>query len=192
MQFPGGLKPSLNAKERPAEPKTYIMKLENHPTQKGVRFTGAYGKVNQKGHHFLIENLSIFEPIDIGILIDDPSRPVTLELYKYRFDQPLLTARTDKTGTLLTRIYTQGDLRIRVRAVKNDVVAYKLAVRVGKEEVPELLKSFIEIKQKSPSGNASKNGHLKIPLIIGGILAILFVFGGVILFFLIYSIKKNK
>ncbi len=192
LWMPGILKPALSANDPPTQPKTYIMKLENHPTDQGVRLTGAYGQVNQKGHHFLIENLSIFEPVDIGVLIDDPSQPVVLELHKYRFEDPLMTERTDEKGTLFTRIRTQGDLRIRVRAVNDAVVPYKLVIRIGKPIEPEPLEAFIQIKHGSSTGKASKMGALKIPFIIGGILAILIVIGSITLFLIIFFYKKNQ
>lgn len=143
--------------ETDASARVVVLEPEGTGDGAGARFAGVKGEVDEAGHRFLVENLSLFQPVEVGVLLDRPSPPLVLELYKYRFDQPLRTYRTDAKGGVLARLRTQGDLRIAVRAQEGRV-PFTLVVRVGEEVEPRPLQVFIPTRTGAGEGGVPGPG----------------------------------
>ena len=120
-----------------------------------LRIAGVAARTEAAPHRFLVESLSVFSPVEVVLT----GKGLTLNVYKYRFEDPLLTLKSDAEGHLYHRLRTEGDLRLEVTGPPG--VAYQLLVVVGPEEPPALP---VEL---APAG-ARRDGGLGLPLAAGG------------------------
>jgi len=128
-----------------------------------VRIAGVAGRTEEAPHRFLAKGLSVFSLVKVALAGKD----LRLNVYKYRFEDPLLTLRSGPEGHLYHWLRTEGDLRLEV--VGPPGVAYRLLVAVGPEAPPALPVDLM------PAKTERRDGGLALPLAAGG--ALLLVLG---------------
>lgn len=146
------------------------------------------GTVGSQGEKFILENLSILQPVEITLISKDTESDLTLQLCKFDWKKPERSGSTKGTGNQTLKIRTQGDLKIFVSSPQGEK-PYQLAVWVGDEMKPNMKAAFVpkgEYK-KLKGGSAGTAGGFGSPVlwIIAGLLA-------AILVVLILVLKKGK
>lgn len=121
-----------------------------------LRIAGVAGRTEKAPHRFLVKDLSVFSPVEVVLT----GKGLMLNVYKYRFEDPLLTLKSDPEGHLYHRLRTEGELRLEVAGPPG--APYRLLVAVGPEEPPALP---VEL---APAG-ARRDGGLGLPLAVGGV-----------------------
>ena len=125
----------------------------------------AEGTLAGNEQHFTLSNLSIFQPVAVVVIAEDPTHPVTLRLGKFDWKEDFKGGKTGSDGRVVAAFRTQGDLLVTVGAP--DAAAYTLAVWVG-EEAPPPMKPLLV-----PAGDADGGGwreHKLLLAIAGGLL----------------------
>ena len=159
-------KPASNArKDGPVEAeegrKVYRIAL-SEPAEDGGRYGGVEGRASAEGDRFGIEGLGLFEPVDLLLLHDGTEGKLYLEIFKYRFDQPLDRAEATPEEPAVIGLRTQGGLRIRVRAEQEPPVPYRLFVRVAPEETDRIAPPFTaDAPQAATASPAAEPGDGK-------------------------------
>ena len=126
-----------------------------------LRVAGVAGHTEKAPHRFLLKGLSVFSPVEVVLA----GEGLTLNVYKYRFEDPLLTLESDPEGHLYHRFRTEGELRLEVAGPPG--VPYRLLVAVGPEEPPALPVSLGTAKADRPAK------VLGFPLAVGGVALLL-------------------
>ncbi len=113
----------------------YKLNLKRLEDWKNFSGAGAKGKVGPKGVGFLVENLSVFQPVNVFLISQEKDKVLRLDIYKYRFEKPERTLTTDREGVAVAMLRTQGDLRVKVSGPEG--AGFYLAIIVGDEIDPE-------------------------------------------------------
>ncbi len=154
---PGSGRPaSASRKDGPVEAeedrKVYRIAL-GEAAEDGGRYGGVEGRAGAEGDRFGIEGLGLFEPVDLLLLHDGTEGKLYLEIFKYRFDQPLERAEATPEEPAVIGLRTQGGIRIRVRAEQAPPVPYRLFVRVAPEETDRIAPPFIADAPEAATGS---------------------------------------
>ncbi len=153
------------------------------PDVPGGRIAVLQGNVDKKGDKFIVENLSILQPVEVTLLSKDPDADLTLQLCKLDWKKPERSGSTKGTGIQTFRIRTEGDLKIFVASSRGEVPG-QLVVWVGDRIQPEMKPAFIPKEQYkgtkggSPGAAAGLGSPVLwiIALLLAAILAVLIIF----------------
>lgn len=99
------------------------------------------GEADTDGDKFFIQNLFITQPVTVVLMAANPSRPLTLNLSKYRYDQSDRSGDTGSSGAVSFDFRTQGELKIHVKPKDPEVdeaVPYFLVAWAGDDVQPDL------------------------------------------------------
>lgn len=122
------------------------------------RVMALQGTVGPQGQKFIIEDLSILQPVEITLLSKEDETDLVLELCKFDWKKPERSGSTKGTGARTFRIRTQGDLKIFVASTGGEKT-YQLAVWVGDEVQPNIQPAFIPKGEfKKTKGGSSSFG----------------------------------
>ncbi|MHB8110061.1 MAG: hypothetical protein ACYDHW_08520 [Syntrophorhabdaceae bacterium] len=146
------------------------------------------GEVGQQGEKFILENLSISQPVEITLLSKDPETDLNLQLCKFDWKKPERSGSTKGTGSQTFKIRTQGDLKIFVASPQGEK-PYQLAIWVGEDVKPNMKPVFIPKDQyrKTKGGSGGIGGMFASP-----VLWIIAALLGAILVVLIMFLKRGK
>ena len=145
-------------------PTTYNLQLKKDPAIPTGQAAGVGGDVDGAGHRFLVENLTLVQPVAVGVVADDPSKPIEVKLSKYDFESTDRNGTTDSSGRASFRLRTEGDLRILVRSTTSEPAPYSLMVWVGEEVPSEVRGPLVPMKKGSGA-----SGWLSPPVLVGGL-----------------------
>lgn len=153
------------------------------PEAPGGKIAVLQGNVDTKGEKFVIENLSILQPVEVTLLSKDPDADLTLQLCKLDWKKPERSGSTKGTGSRTFRIRTEGDLKIFVASARGENPG-QLVVWVGDKVQPEMRPAFIPKDQfkKAKGGSPSAAAGFASPvlwviaLLLAAILVVLIIF----------------
>jgi hypothetical protein len=131
------------------------------------RLAMAEGRLAANEHHFTLSNLSIFQPVAVVAVADDPAHPVTLRLGKFDWKEDFKGGTTGRDGRVIASFRTQGDLLVTVGAT--DAAGYSLAVWAGDEAPPPMDALLV------PAGAGDGGGwraHKLLLAFVGGVLVL--------------------
>lgn len=75
------------------------------------------GAVGAEGEKFFVEHLTMFQPAMVVLIAADVSRPLRLNLAKFRYDETAWSGETGDVGTVSHSFRTQGEVKIHVQPV---------------------------------------------------------------------------
>ncbi|OQA34537.1 MAG: hypothetical protein BWY57_00393 [Betaproteobacteria bacterium ADurb.Bin341] len=140
------------------------------------KFVAVQGSAGTAGEKFVLENLSILQPVEVTLLAKDDRAELKLQLGKFDWKNPDRSGSTKGSGSATFHVRTEGDLKIQVSASQPET-PYQLAVWVGDEVQPPMSPAFVSkerFKGKSLGGFDWGSPVLWIiALLLGAILAIL-------------------
>ena len=140
------------------------------------KFVAVQGNAGTAGEKFILENLSILQPVEVTLLAKDDKAELNLQLSKFDWKNPDRSGSTKGTGSATFHVSTQGDLKIQVSASQSET-PYQLAVWVGDELQPPMPPAFVpkeRFKGRSLGGFDLGSPVLwVIALLLAAILAVL-------------------
>jgi hypothetical protein len=145
-------------------PTIYNLQLKKDPGVSTGQAAGVGGSVDGGGHRFLVENINLMQPVAVGVVADDPSKPIEVKLSKYDFESTDRNGTTDGRGVASFRFRTEGDLRILVRSTTPEPAPYSLMVWVGEEVPSEVRGPLVPVRQRSGA-----SGWLSPPVLVGAL-----------------------
>ncbi|NKI34016.1 hypothetical protein HFP89_02400 [Wenzhouxiangella sp. XN79A] len=98
------------------------------------------GDAGPEGDRMYIEHLSMLQPVSVVLMARELSRPLNLNLSKYRYDESDRAGDTGRDGAVAFHFRTQGELKIHVSPARPEAgpAPYYLVAWVGDEYDPEL------------------------------------------------------
>lgn len=132
---------TVTAQAPPHIYKLYLKELPQLPHGKSIAIEGTTDK---NGDHFLVEALSVLQPVAVTLITNQVEEPLTLTLHKDRWDEIQRSATTGQTGRCTEKFRTQGDTQIRV-STDGPPRSYYLVVWVGEEVEPDIPSPFISM-----------------------------------------------
>jgi hypothetical protein len=102
------------------------------------------------------------QPVAVGVVADDPSKPVEVKLSKYDFGQPIVPA--DGYAALSPSSFERRATRILVRSTASEPAPYSLIVWVGEEMPSEVRGPLVPMKKR-----AGAFGWLSPPMLAGAL-----------------------
>jgi len=139
-------------------PQVFDLTLREDPTVKPGRVVAVEGVTDYKGHHFLVHNLDVMQPVAVWLMAREPSRPLKLQLAKYDWNRPDRSGITDAKGVATFRVRTQGDMKIHVTSETPQAAPYYLVVWVGDEVQPKMDNVLVPTpKDKQPQDTAPRD-----------------------------------
>jgi len=114
---------------RAAEPKAYRLELQKSPAIKSGRIAIVKGNSDPGGHRFMLDNLTILQPVTIAVATLGTDDQVDLVLGRDRWDERIKAATTAH-GVAAFHVKTQGEIRVVVNA-KGEPKKYLLMAWVG-------------------------------------------------------------
>jgi hypothetical protein len=125
----------------------YKLSFDSIPEVPSGKVSMIQGVVGTAGVKFLVEDLSVLQPVQVALLAKDPEQDVRLQLSKFDWNVAERKGSTNGTGRQVFKTRTQGDLKILVTAPKAGT-PYQLVVWVGDEVQPEMKSPFVPFKKK--------------------------------------------
>lgn len=119
------------------EPQVYGLTLEPIPELPVGKVAMVQGTAEPSEQRFLVESLSILQPVAVSVLARNPDHDLRLRLSKFGFDETLREGSTGGTGLVTFKIRTEGDLRISVSSDQTQL-PYQLVVWAGDEVQPSM------------------------------------------------------
>lgn len=163
-----------------SEIKTYRLELKENDQFPTAKFSGVEGIVGQEPHRYLVDKLSILQPVNIALRTLDPDNDIELTIHKYRWDEPERLLTTNENGIAIARFRTQGEFQFQLRASR-DNASYQLLVMVGDEVLPvmpRVVLSEAEFMDWKSSSRGTSIGvewsTVVIVLLLGAILFVAF------------------
>jgi hypothetical protein len=101
------------------------------------------GATAEQGVRFIVKNLEITRPIEIGLVSLDSSRRLELLVYKDSPQQPLLERATDARGVAVARFRTADSVQLLVRGPAG--ATYQLMTWVGPRVVAQAPPAFVPV-----------------------------------------------
>jgi hypothetical protein len=133
----------VRAQAQPPQVQVFEIMLREDPIVKPGRVGAVEGVTDHKGHHFLVQNLDILQPVAVALVAREPALPMKLQLMKHNpvklpfmkhdWNQPDRSGVTDAKGVATFRVRTQGDMKIRVTSETPQGGPYSLVVWAGDE-----------------------------------------------------------
>lgn len=172
---------SVAAWMSPAHPalETHRLELNEIDGLENGRLTLVEGESTPDGHGFLLENLSILQPVAVTLFTADPEPAVDVTLAKYHWDNGLRSASTVEGTPVTFRIRTQGELRILVSGARPQ--PYKLLVWTG-DEVEPPMEPVVVSMDRYESRNADGGGFSTFQWMVVSLLAAILAVLGLIAF----------
>jgi hypothetical protein len=131
------------------QPATKVYDLKLEPTTYIAEGKGALiaSATNKTGHRFRVEHLTILTPVVVGLYARDPKVKLTLQLAKYDWNTPKMSAVTDINGVAALLLRTEGELKILVKGSNETEAGYGLAVWAAKEITPPMPSIFVPFSE---------------------------------------------
>jgi hypothetical protein len=133
--------------------------------------------------HYIVENLTILQPVEVLVVTRDPSDDVKVQICKVLWDQPEREASTKGTGAARFAFRSEGDVRIKVSAPAGPR-AYQLVVWAGDEARPPMRSPFVsmdEYRKRQGGGSGSFMGSPALWVIAGALVVIVALLGVVVM-----------
>ena len=105
---------------------------ERIPTAK---FSGVEGTVGNEPHRYLVDKLTILQPVSVALRTLEPENRINLTLHKFTWDESERSSTTDDEGVAIVNFRTEGEFQIQLQAV-DDPAPYQLLVMAGNEVPP--------------------------------------------------------
>jgi hypothetical protein len=127
-------------------PVTYALKLKPNPDIAGGQIAIIQNEVGKEPDHYVVENLSILQPVEVVLIAKDPGDELKIQLCKHLWTQPEREGSTQGTGSVRFAFRTEGDLRIQVSAPSGNR-GYQLAVWAGDALKRPLPSAFVPMEK---------------------------------------------
>ena len=160
--------PPLRAQARDDGFKVTELQLAPLEAPKVGKLALAEGRLAANEHHFTLSNLSIFQPVAVVAVADDPAHPVTLRLGKFDWKEDFKGGTTGRDGRVVATFRTQGDLLVTVGAPA--AAGYSLAVWAGDEAPPPMPALLVPAEGGGDGGGW--RAHKLLLAIAGGVLVL--------------------
>lgn len=109
--------PALPAQEPKLDEGGHKLALQKIPDIETGIASLVSGAVGAEGEKFFVEHLTMFQPAMVVLIAADVSRPLSLNLAKFRYDETAWSGETGDVGAVSRRFRTQGELKIHVQPV---------------------------------------------------------------------------
>jgi hypothetical protein len=176
--------PPASARPERAERPTYALKLEPSTEIATGRIAMVQAEAGADPDHYIVENLTILQPVEVLVVTRDPSDEVKVQICKVLWDQPEREASTKGTGSAHFAFRSEGDVRIKVSAPAGPR-AYQLVVWAGDEARPPMRSPFVSMdeyrKRHGSAGGGSFMGSLAVWVIAGALVVIAALLGVVVM-----------
>ena len=175
--------PPASAQSEQAERPTYGLKLEPSTEVATGRIAMVQAEAGKDEDHYIVENLTILQPVEVLVVTRDPSDDVKVQICKVLWDQPEREASTKGTGAAHFAFRSEGDVRIKVSAPAGPR-AYQLVVWAGDEARPPMRSPFVsmdEYRKRHGSGSGSFMGSPALWVIAGALVVIVALLGVMVL-----------
>lgn len=155
----------------------FLLKPKTNPEITSGKIAMVEGLAGPEGQKFLIEGLSILQPVEINVFTRNPEKKLNIQLAKFDLTNPDKEGSTDKEGEKTFKIRTEGDMKILVRSLEEQI-PYQLVVWVGDKVEPAMSSPFIPMsngKKSSGTTTGSETNFIvwMIALLLLGILIML-------------------
>jgi hypothetical protein len=120
-----------------AQVKTYRLEPKQGEQFPWASFAGVRGTVGDEPHRYLLEKLSILQPVSVAVRTLEPENQINLTVHKFTWDQPERSLTTDESGVAIVNFRTEGEFQFQLTA-DGDPAPYQVLVMVG-EEVPPVM-----------------------------------------------------
>jgi hypothetical protein len=163
-----------------AEIKTYRLEPKEFEEFPMAKLSGVEGTVGREAHRYLIDKLTILQPVAVAVRTLEPRNAIELTVHKYSWDESERSLTTNENGVAIAHFRTQGEFQFQLRST-DDPAPYQLVVMVG-DEVPPIMPrvvlsetEFQEWESSSAGASAAINWWtVVIVLLLAGILLFLF------------------
>jgi len=144
------------------------------------KFVAVQGNAGSGGEKFLLENLSLLQPVEVTLLSNAPENDLNLQLSKFDWKKAERSGSTKGSGSRTFQIRAEGDLKILVSSPQGEK-PYQLAVWVGDEIKPPMPPAFVgkeNFKKVGAAGGFDLGNPVLwvIALLLAAILLVLLVF----------------
>lgn len=116
-----------------------------------VDFGAIRGQVDAAGLKLTVGNLSILQPVLVTLIAEDPSREVSLRIFKSDWNEARRTGTTGSEGFAQFRMRTEGAMNLLVEGPTQGA-PFVLAVAAGPELTPAMKDIFVATRN---AGSAS-------------------------------------
>jgi hypothetical protein len=141
-----------------AQPSTIKLALKATPEIKNGKIAMVEGATELAGHLFVVESLTILQPVTITVIAKNAADDIRLELFKYFWDKPAREGSTKVAGHHTFKIRTQGELGIVVTSAQ-ERRPYQLIVWAGDEVRPPMKPVLVSTSRyRKQSSQASISG----------------------------------
>jgi hypothetical protein len=175
--------PPASAQFEETERPTSGLKLEPSTDIATGRIAMVQAEAGKDDDRYIVENLTILQPVEVLVVTRDPSDDVKVQICKVLWDQPEREASTKGTGAAHFAFRSEGDVRIRVSAPARPR-AYQLVVWAGDEARPPMRSPFVsmdEYRKRHGGGSGSVMGSLALWVIAGALVVIVALLGIVVM-----------
>lgn len=119
------------------EPKSFLIKVKKDPSVKEGKIAYLEGVATKSGDNLKLPGLSVDQEVNVVLLSDEPNKKVAMELRKFHWAAPNRKGITDSKGHYIERFRTEGDLYIKIYALKEDAPIH-LFIWVGEHNPPQM------------------------------------------------------
>ncbi|HXG55076.1 MAG TPA: hypothetical protein VNJ03_06820 [Vicinamibacterales bacterium] len=120
------------AQATPESPTVHTLTLEKHTDIPNGRIVMVEGDADAGGVRFVVNKLSILQPVAVMLVSPGSSEDLQLSLWKYAEDDVARQGSTRGSGMVSFQLRTEDDLQIRVASPEGSK-KYRLAVWAGDE-----------------------------------------------------------
>ncbi len=162
------------AQPQPADDSpVYGLKLEASSEIATGRIGMVQGEVGREPDRFLIEGLTILQPVQVAVITRDPSADVRVQVCKVLWTQPEREASTSGTGAVRFAFRTEGDFRIQISAAAGRQ-SYQLVVWAGDAARPPIQPAFMSMAAyRSQHGGDQGSGLSPVMWVIAAALVVI-------------------
>lgn len=158
---------SVALADPPPEKPAYKMDLQPWEGHPGGTVAIARGDSSPDGDQFFLESVGVLQPVNVTLIAKNPGDKIKLILAKQRWDENLREVATGPGATVTTKLRTQGEVRMIVKA-EGDPKPYFLFVWVGDEVKPDFASPVVPMKDfKGTPGAGGGSGGSAASAAIG-------------------------
>jgi hypothetical protein len=139
----------------PTPPSAFTLKPGPSPKIDSGKIATAQSEVSTEPDRYVVENLTILQPVQLVVVTKKAGEDVKVELSKHLWDQVEEEGTTGATGSVIFKFRTEGDMKIKVTSADGQSHPYQLALWVGDPQQPPIKSPFVSMdafKKNAPAG----------------------------------------
>jgi hypothetical protein len=171
----------------PTPPSAYALKPKPSPKIDSGKIAAAHSEVSTEPDRYVVENLTILQPVQLIVLTKKAGENVKVELSKHLWDQVEQEATTEATGTAVFKFRTEGDMKIKVSSADGQSHPYQIILWVGDPQQPPIKSPFVSMAAFKKNEPAS--GGIAASPVLWAIAGLL---GAIVILLAIIVLKKKR